>query len=92
MNYRKYHPQLVAIILMFVTGTVAQAASDGYINVDASIVSDDNVSRGAGYMDVESDVFATVGANLGYLAKRFDDGLLLVELDLVTDQYAEFDG
>jgi hypothetical protein len=84
----------VAALIPFLVSAVTHsyAASDTFIDLDAGIGLDDNVTRAALNEDIEHDGFVSLGASLGHELFRGRVGQITGNLDLTINQFAEFDG
>jgi len=84
----------VAVFLLSLMGaaTRSYAASDTFIDFDAGIGLDDNVTRAALDVDIEHDTFVSLGASLGQVFFHGESGQVTGSFDLAANRFNYFDG
>jgi len=68
------------------------AADDTFVDLEATLGLDDNVTRAAADIDIEHDTFVTLGANFGSEVWRGRSSQLVLNASLATDQFYYFSG
>jgi hypothetical protein len=92
MNKLKRIPIYIVALTAFCQHSAVFAGDDTFVEVDASIGLDDNVTRAANDADIEYDTFATLTANLGHEALRLENGQIVLNADVQANHFFEFTG
>jgi len=69
-----------------------QAGSDTFIDFEATIGADDNVTRAADNFDIEHDAFFTLAGTVGQILLVNKSGILKGKILLEANKFARFDG
>ena len=69
-----------------------QAGSDTFIDFEATIGADDNVTRADDNVDIENDAFFTVAGTVGKVLLVNRSGILKGKILLEANKFARFDG
>ena len=86
--YNKY--SIFGVVLLF--SQQLSAGSDAFIDLEATLGGDDNVTRAAGNLDIEGDAFLTLAGTGGYQLYEGSPGVLTGKVLLQANQFARFDG
>jgi hypothetical protein len=88
---KRIHAYIVVITALCQCGTLF-AGDDTFVELEATVGLDDNVTRAATDADIEYDTFATVAANFGHEALRNDYGEMILNVDLQANHFFDFNG
>lgn len=86
------HYRLFILLAMMAISHQLHAASDIFIDLEATIGVDDNVSRAAANIDIEHDGFLTLAGTGGYSLYQGKAGLLVGKGLLEANKFSRFDG
>lgn len=84
------YPTIIIWSLLF--AEAANAGSEVFIDFEATAGLDDNVTRAAGNVDIEHDVFLTLAGTGGYELIEGRSGLLTGKILLEANKFFRFDG
>ena len=89
-NLKRIH--YIAAVIICAQSYTSFAGDDTFVEVDASLGLDDNVTRADVDSDIEYDTFVSLAATLGYEAWRGESGQLVLNASLETEQFLDFSG
>ena len=89
-NLKRIH--YIAIVFFCCQSFTASAGDDTFVEIDASLGLDDNVTRAEVDSDIEYDTFVSLAATLGHEAWRGEGGQLVVNASIETEQFLDFSG
>jgi len=80
------------LLISLLFSTQIQAGSDTFIDFEATLGADDNVTRAKDNADIEHDTFFTVAATGGQMLLASKSGLLRANILLEANKFSRFDG
>ena len=87
-NHNKH--AFIMVIMLF--SQQLQAGSDVFIDFEATLGGDDNVTRAAEDIDIEHDGFLTLAGTGGYELYQGQSGILTGKILLEVNKFSRFDG
>lgn len=82
----------IAVFLIICHPSAVLAGDDVFVDLDATLALDDNVTRASTDADIEYDIFLALAANFAAEIWRGDASHLLFNATLATEQFADFSG
>jgi hypothetical protein len=82
----------ISAVLFCCHSYTVSAGDSAFVELDASLGLDDNVTRADVDSDIEYDTFVSIAANFGYEAWRGESGQLVLNASLETEQFFNFSG
>ena len=90
MKFLKRTPYIA--FLLFACPASVLAGDDTFVDLDATLGLDDNVTRAESDRDIEHDTFLSLVANFGAEVWRGDSSQLVLNATLATDQFYYYSG
>lgn len=92
MNRHHRWFKTLVFVFVFSSARAAVAGSDMFIDMEATLGADDNVTRAAENIDIEHDSFFTLAGTGGYQLIEGSSGSLTAKLHLEANKFFRFDG
>ncbi|MGB5396452.1 MAG: hypothetical protein WBN96_04835 [Gammaproteobacteria bacterium] len=90
INLKRIH--YIAAVFTCCQSFTVFSGDDTFVEIDASLGLDDNVTRADVDADIEYDTFVSVAANFGHEAWRGEGGQLVLNASIETEQFFDFSG
>jgi hypothetical protein len=82
----------ISVLFICCQSSSVFAGDDVFVDLDATVGLDDNVTRAASDPDIEHDTFLSLAANFGAEVWRGESSQLVLNASLATDQFYYFTG
>lgn len=92
MNKLFFHNKYTYVVVMLLFSKQVYAGADAFIDLEATLGFDDNVTRAAQAVDIEYDGFLTLAGTGGYYLYKGKAGLLAAKVLLEANKFSRFDG